>query len=60
MLRDMPNEIKELQAVKKYLEDAAIHNMEPEVVWAAVKIAKRKPKQDFHQIFKEARDEWDI
>jgi len=56
----MPNEAKELQAVKKHLEDAAIYNMESEMVWAAVKIAKEKPKEDFHQIFKEARDEWDI
>ena len=56
----MPNEAKELEAVKKHLQDAAIYNMEPEIVWAAVKIAKEKPKEDFHQIFREARDEWDI
>ena len=56
----MPNEAKELEAVKKHLEDAAIFNMESEIVWSAVKIAKENPKEDFHKIFREARDEWDI
>ena len=60
VLRDMPNEAKELKAVKKHLEDAAVYNMESEIVWSAVKIAKENPKEDFHVIFKEARDEWDI
>ena len=56
----MPNEAKELKAVKKHLEDAAVYNMESEVVWSAVKIAKANPKEDFHVILKEARHEWDI
>ena len=56
----MPNEVKELEAVKKHLEEAAVFNMESEIVWSAVKIAKQNPKEDFHVIFKEARDEWDI
>jgi hypothetical protein len=56
----MPDAVKELKAVRKHLEDVAIYNMESEVVWAAVRIAKEKPKEDFHQIFKEARDEWDV
>mgnify|MGYP000093082575 FL=1 len=56
----MPNEAKELRAVKKHLEDAAIYNMEPEIVWSAVKIAKETPKEDFHVIFEQARHEWDI
>ncbi len=56
----MPNEHKEIITVGKTLELASQHRLEPEVVWSAVKIAKEEPKKDFHQIFEEAMDEWDI
>ena len=56
----MPNEHKELDTVGKALELASQYRLEPEVVWSAVKIAKENPKRDFHQIFKDAKSEWDI
>jgi hypothetical protein len=56
----MPNEHKEIVTVSKTLELASQYRLEPEVVWSAVKIAKENPKRDFHQIFEDAKIEWDI
>jgi hypothetical protein len=56
----MPNERKELTTVHKSLELAAEYRLEAEIVWSAVKIAKERPKEDFHQIFAEALCDWDL
>ena len=50
----------DLKIIHKHLEDAEEYNLEPEVVWSAIKFAQAHPKATILEVMDAACLEWDV
>ena len=58
--REEINDELDLKIIHKHLEYAEEHNLEPEVVWSAIKFAQRHPKEGVLAVMNAACLEWDV
>ena len=50
----------DLKIVAKHLEYAREYNLEPEVVWSAIRYAQANPKAEMLEVMHVGCEEWDV